>query len=84
MKYNSPLPYNSSHNNLGRYLYLYFSTLVNTFPSDIDVVSGSTVIDAKSLLGLYSLDLSKDISIRIISDNMEEKRRFDSEMEAFR
>ena len=61
-----------------------FYTLVNTFPSDIDVVSGSTVIDAKSLLGLYSLDLSKDISIRIISDNVEEKRRFDFEMEAFR
>ena len=61
-----------------------FYTLVNTFPSDIDVVSGSTVIDAKSLLGLYSLDLSKDINVRIISDNVEEKRRFDSEMEAFR
>ena len=61
-----------------------FYTLVNTFPSDIDVVSGSTIIDAKSLLGLYSLDLSKDINVRIISDNVEEKRRFDSEMEAFR
>ena len=61
-----------------------FYTLVNTFSSDIDVVSGSTVIDAKSLLGLYSLDLSKDINVRIISDNVEEKRRFDSEMEAFR
>lgn len=61
-----------------------FYTLVNTFPSDIDVVSGSTVIDAKSLLGLYTLDLSKDINVRIISDNVEEKRRFDSEMEAFR
>lgn len=61
-----------------------FYTLVNTFPSDIDVVSGSTVIDAKSLLGLYSLDLSKDINVRIISDSAEEKRRFDSEMEAFR
>ena len=61
-----------------------FYTLVNTFPSDIDVVSGSTVIDAKSLLGLYTLDLSKDINVRIISDNVEEKRRFNSEMEAFR
>ena len=61
-----------------------FYALVNAFPSDIDVVSGSTVIDAKSLLGLYSLDLSKDISVRIISDNVEEERRFDSEMEAFR
>ena len=61
-----------------------FYTLVNTFPSDIDVVSGSIVIDAKSLLGLYSLDLSKDISVRIISDNVQEKRRFDSEMEEFK
>ena len=61
-----------------------FYTLVNTFPSDIDVVSGSIVIDAKSLLGLYSLDLSKDINVRIISDSAEEKRRFDSEMEEFK
>ena len=61
-----------------------FYTLVNTFPSDIDVVSGNTVIDAKSLLGLYSLDLSKDINVRIISDSAEEKRRFDSEMEEFK
>ena len=61
-----------------------FYTLVNTFTSDIDVVSGSTVIDAKSLLGLYSLGLSKDISVRIISDNADEKKRFDATMEEFR
>ena len=58
--------------------------VVTTFASDIDVISGSTVIDGKSLLGLYTLDLSKTVETRIITDNEEERRRFDSEMEAFR
>lgn len=61
-----------------------FYSIAIAFASDIDIISGSTVIDGKSLLGLYSLDLSKPVETRIISDNAEEKRRFDSEMEAFR
>lgn len=61
-----------------------FYNVVITFTSDIDVISGNTVIDGKSLLGLYSLDLSKSVETKIISDNEEERRRFDSEMEAFR
>ncbi len=33
--------------------------------ADIDVVSGRYVIDAKSILGLFSLDLSKPIEVII-------------------
>ena len=35
------------------------------FPFDIDVVSGRYVIDAKSIMGIFSLDLSKPVEIRI-------------------
>lgn len=60
-----------------------FIEIVKGFDSDIDVISGSTVLDAKSILALYSLDLSKDIEVRIISDNVDERRKFDSMMDEF-
>jgi len=34
-------------------------------PFDIDVVSGRYVIDAKSILGLFSLDLTKPIRVEV-------------------
>ncbi|MBS7262929.1 MAG: HPr family phosphocarrier protein [Eubacteriales bacterium] len=46
--------------------------LVNTvsmYPYDIDVRSGRYVIDAKSLLGIYSLDLTKPVTLEIYSDD---------------
>ncbi len=40
-----------------------FVSAANMQYADIDVVSGRYVIDAKSILGLFSLDLSKPIEI---------------------
>ena len=42
-----------------------FVNLVNTFDTDFDLVSGRYVIDAKSIMGIFSLDLSKPIELRI-------------------
>ena len=40
---------------------------------DIDLVSGRYVIDAKSIMGIFSLDLSKPIDLNIhADDNVEE------------
>ena len=40
---------------------------------DFDLVSGRYVIDAKSIMGIFSLDLSKPIDLAIHSEaNMEE------------
>jgi len=46
------------------------------FEADIDVKSGRYVIDAKSIMGLFSLDLSKPIEIIIHSDSDSELERF--------
>lgn len=35
------------------------------FDSDFDLVSGRYVIDAKSIMGIFSLDLSKPIELNI-------------------
>lgn len=38
------------------------------FDSDFDLVSSRYVIDAKSIMGIFSLDLSKPIDLNIHSD----------------
>lgn len=37
----------------------------NSVSFDIDVVSGRYIIDAKSIIGLFSLDLSKPLEVNI-------------------
>lgn len=34
-------------------------------PFDIDVVSGRYIIDAKSIMGIFSIDLSKPINVEV-------------------
>ncbi|MDR0325538.1 MAG: HPr family phosphocarrier protein [Oscillospiraceae bacterium] len=34
-------------------------------PFDIDIVSGRYTVDAKSIMGLFSLDLSKPIAVEV-------------------
>ena len=41
---------------------------ITRFDSDFDLVSGRYVIDAKSIMGIFSLDLSKPINLNIHSD----------------
>lgn len=35
---------------------------------DLDLMSGRYIIDAKSIMGIFSLDLSKDIDLNIHTD----------------
>ena len=53
------------------------------FESDIDIISGRYICDAKSLLAIFSYDLSKPVEVEIHSDNEEEIRRFNEVMEEF-
>lgn len=46
---------------------------ITKFDNDFDLVSGRYVIDAKSIMGIFSLDLSKPIELNIhATDNMDE------------
>ena len=38
---------------------------VTKFDTDFDLISGRYVIDAKSIMGIFSLDLSKPIELNI-------------------
>ena len=41
---------------------------ITKFDSDFDLVSGRYVIDSKSIMGIFSLDLSKPIDLNIHAD----------------
>ena len=49
-----------------------FVNIVNKYPYDIDLRSGRVVIDAKSILGIFSLDLSRPIVCEIHSEKCED------------
>ena len=42
---------------------------ISKFDFDFDLVSGRYVIDAKSIMGIFSLDLSKPIELNIHSED---------------
>lgn len=47
-----------------------FVNIISKYDTDFDLVSGRYVIDAKSIMGIFSLDLSKPIRLDI-HDNEE-------------
>jgi len=42
-----------------------FVNAANDQPCDIDIVSGRYVIDAKSIMGIFSIDLAKAITVEV-------------------
>ena len=60
-----------------------FCNEINNFESDVDLVKGRYVIDAKSTIGIFTLDLSAPVDVVIHSDDEDEIKRFNEVMEAF-
>ena len=48
-----------------------FVNIVSKYDCDIDLTSGRYVVDAKSIMGILSLDLSKPIMVDIHSEDCE-------------
>ena len=46
-----------------------FVNTISQFEYDFDLISGRYVIDAKSIMGIFSLDLSKPIDLNIHAEN---------------
>ena len=46
-----------------------FVNEITKYDNDFDLVSGRYVIDAKSIMGIFSLDLSKPIDLNIHADD---------------
>ena len=57
-----------------------FVNTVNKYDFDVDLTSGRYVVDAKSIMGIFSLDLSKPIKVEVFTD---EPDAFMDEMKDF-
>ena len=61
-----------------------FIEVVKSFYSEVDLITDHAYIDAKSIMGIYAVDLSQDTFVKIISYNPEECEKFELAMEEFR
>lgn len=50
-----------------------FVNIMAQFKGYFDLVSGRYVVDAKSVMGIFSMDLSKDLELRILETDEQEK-----------
>ena len=48
-----------------------FVSAIGNMEGYFDLVSGRYVVDAKSIMGIFSMDLSKDVELRILETNEE-------------
>jgi phosphocarrier protein HPr len=48
-----------------------FSSIVSKGDVDCELIEGVHIIDAKSIMGIFSIDLKKPIQLNIHSDNEE-------------
>lgn len=55
-----------------------FVSAMSKLESEIDLVSGRYVINAKSIMGIFSLDLTKDIEVKISEIDKEELEKFNN------
>ncbi len=49
-----------------------FVSVVTQCDYDVDLISGRYAVDAKSIMGIFSLDLSKPIELEAHTDNASE------------
>ena len=52
-----------------------FVNIVNRYDYDMDLRAGRHVADAKSILGIFSLDLSRPIALEVYTDSCDELER---------
>ena len=61
-----------------------FINVVREFESDVDIMTDRAIIDAKSVLGIYALNLSDDTYVKILTNSVSEEEKFENAMEAFK
>ncbi len=61
-----------------------FCDVVNTFHAAIDIMQGNHISDAKSIMAIFSYDLTAPILVGIITGYDPELQKFKKEMEKYR
>lgn len=61
-----------------------FIKIVDTFDNDIDLIQGRYLINGKSIMAVFSLELAKSLNVIINNANLSDVARFEKVMEEFR
>lgn len=61
-----------------------FTKITNSFNCEIDVLQGRYIVSGRSIMGIFSLNLTDTVTVEIESDDEKEINRFFKEMEEFR
>ena len=61
-----------------------FVGIVDTFENDIDLIEKRYIVDAKSVMGIFSLDLTNPLEVIIRNASMNDATRLQELMEEFR
>ena len=61
-----------------------FTKITNSFNCEIDVLQGRYIVDGRSIMGIFSLNLTNTVTVEIESDDEKEIDRFIKVMEEFR
>ena len=51
-----------------------FNKLCSKFDCDMDLISGKYYVNAKSIMGIFSIDLSKPVNVRIQAEGEEAEK----------
>lgn len=60
-----------------------FSAITGKETVDIDIIHGRYIIDAKSIMGIFSLDLSKKLMVKIHSEDENECKEIRERLKDF-
>lgn len=60
-----------------------FVKVTNKIVPDMDLIVGRYIIDAKSIMGIFSVDLTRKICLKIHSDNEKECTEIRKKLEKF-
>lgn len=61
-----------------------FVNEVSKVPYDVDLTSGRYVVDAKSIMGIFSLDLSSEITVEAHCKEQSEAEDFEKKFSQFK
>ena len=61
-----------------------FISIVDKFENDIDIISGRYLVNAKSIMALFSLELTKPLSVIIHNASIKDVAGLQEQMEEFR
>ena len=61
-----------------------FTSIVDTFGNDIDLMCGRYVVNAKSVIAIFSLDLTSVLKVIIHDASLSDLAKFEKVMEEFR